>query len=159
MIDTFYRDLEIGRAAEEIVFNVFSSLDNKHEFQKVADNPLFFYSGDILAIDKETGKEIFIEVKNDSRIADTHNVLCEEEVYYKRHDYYGRGNMDCDCDIYAVVSEQQRKIYVIDFKVLKSNYRKGEYKEIQHPHQTTYCYLLNINKIKKLGGLIDVINY
>lgn len=158
MVDTFYRDLEIGKAAEDIVLNVFSALDDKHSFVPIGDNPMYYYKGDILALDSE-GKEIYIEVKNDSRIADTKNVLCEEEVYYKRHDYYGRGNMDSDCDIYAVVSEEQRKIYVIDFKVLKSNYRKGEYKEIQHPQQTTYCYLLNINMIKKFGGLIDVVNY
>lgn len=159
MLDNFKKDLEKGKAAEEIVYRVFSSLDDTHDFKMVGDNPMFYYSGDILAIDKNTGKEIFIEVKNDSRIADTNNVLCEEEVYYKKHDYYGRGNMDSDCNIYAVVSEEQRKIYVINFKVLKSNYRRGEYKVIEWPQQTTFCYLLNINDLKSYGGLINVVNY
>lgn len=158
MLENFNRDLKFGQRAEEIVFQVFSALDSDHKYEKVGGCRDFFYKGDIVALG-EDGKPIYIEVKNDSRIADTGNVLCEEEVYYKRHDYYGKGNMDCDSDIFAVVSEEQRKIYVIDFKVLKSNYRKGEYKVIEHPQQITYCYLLNINEIDRLGGLISVVNY
>ena len=158
MLNQFNKDLEIGKRAEDIVFQVFSSLDTKHKFEMISGFRDFFYMGDIVALD-ESGKATYIEVKNDSRIADTGNVLCEEEVYYKRHDYYGKGNMECDCDIYAVVSEEQRKIYVIDFKVLKSNYRKGIYKEIEHPQQITYCYLLPLSEIKRLGGLISVVNY
>ena len=158
MLNNFNRDLEIGKRAEQIVFEVFSSLDSDRKYEMVGGFREFFYMGDIVALDKDD-KPTYIEVKNDSRIADTGNVLCEEEVYYKRHDYYGKGNMECDCDIYAVVSEEQRKIYVIDFKVLKSNYRKGIYKVIEHPQQITYCYLLDLNTLKRLGGLISVVNY
>ena len=114
--------------------------------------------GDIKAIDK-SGKEIYIEVKNDSRIADTGNVVCEEEVYYKERDYIGKGNMFCDNDIFAVVSQSEHKIYVIDYKILQANYRKGEYKEIVHSQQTSYCYLLPLTEIKKLGGLIAIVDY
>jgi hypothetical protein len=158
MLENFNRDLEIGKRAEQIVFEVSSALDSDRKYEMVGGVSEFFYMGDIVALDKD-GKPTYIEVKNDSRIADTGNVLCEEEVYYKRHDYYGKGNMECDCDIYAVVSEEQRKIYVIDFKVLKSNYRKGIYKEIEHPQQITYCYLLDLNILKRLGGLISVVSY
>lgn len=158
MLNNFKNDLMVGKRAEEIVFQVFSSLDSEHKYEMISGFREMFYKGDIVALDKN-GKATYIEVKNDSRIADTGNVLCEEEVYYKKHDYYGKGNMECDCDIYAVVSEEQRKIYVIDFEVLKSNYRKGIYKEIEHPQQTTFCYLLDLYTLKKLGGLISVVNY
>jgi hypothetical protein len=157
MLNKFYSDLAVGKRAEEIVFNTFSALDSKHTYEMVSGFREFFYSGDIVALGEE--KPIYIEVKNDSRIADTGNVLCEEEVYYKKHDYYGKGNMDCECDVFAVVSEEQRKIYVINFEVLKSNYRRGTYKEIEHPQQITYCYLLPLSEIKRLGGLISVVSY
>ena len=63
---------------------------------------------------KKNNKVYFIEVKNDSRIADTGNVLCEEEVYYKKNDYYGKGNMYSNADVFAIVSKQNQKIYFIN---------------------------------------------
>lgn len=158
MNEQFKKDLEIGKEAEQIVFNVFSALDPDHKFEMVGGCRDCFYLGDILALDKD-GRRIYIEVKNDSRIAETGNILCEEEVYYKRHDYYGKGNMQSNGDIYAVVSQQQRKIYVCDYECLRRNYRKGVYKVIDHPTQTTYCYLLELCLLKKFGGLISVVNY
>lgn len=46
----------------------------------------------------------FIEVKDDSRIADTGRVLCEERVCYKDGDYFQKGFMYSDYDIFCVVS-------------------------------------------------------
>lgn len=158
MLDNFDKDLKRGRAAEHLVCEVFSSLDDTHTFKEVGAERLFYYKGDIIATNK-AGKPTYIEVKADSRIADTGNVLCEEEVYFKKQDYYSRGNMDSNCDIYVVVSEEQRKIYVMDFKCLRDNYRKGRYAEIEHKQQITYCYLLSLSELKKLGGLISVVNY
>ena len=40
--------------------------------------------------------------------------------------------MSCNSDVYAIVSEPERKVYFIDFKWLRENYRKGEYKVIPH---------------------------
>lgn len=158
MVSNFYSDLAQAREAEYIVLDAFNAMTDKYNFVAVGDNPAYYYKGDILAIG-EDGREIGIEVKDDSRIADTHNVLCEEEVYYKSCDYYGKGNMQSDYDIYCVVSRQEQKIYVIDFDILRANYRKGEFREIRHPQQTTYCYLLNIGIIQRLGGLIATIHY
>lgn len=158
MLENFERDLAIGREAEEIVREVFSSLDPEHTYENVGNNSLCYYRGDIKVVDKE-GNVRYIEVKNDSRIAETRNVLCEEEVYYKKYDYYGKGNMQSDYDIYAVVSKEQREIYVLDFEVLKKNYRKGSYKEIEHPQQITYCFLLSIDELERLGGVIAVVRY
>lgn len=41
--------------------------------------------------------------------------------------------MSGDSDYYAVVSMEEQKIYILDFKKLQSIYRKGEYKIINHP--------------------------
>lgn len=158
MVNNFYSDLAQAKEAEDIVLNTFSTMSDKYDFVPVGDNPAYYYKGDILAI-SEDGREIGIEVKDDSRIAETMNVLCEEEVYYKSCDYYGKGNMQSDYDIYCIVSKQEKKIYIIDFSILKANYRMGEFKEIKHPQQITYCYLLNIGQIKKLGGLIATVYY
>ena len=67
--------------------------------------------------------------------------------------------MYSDYDIYTVVSEPERKIYVIDFKILKEIYKKGEFKRINHYAQFTDAYLLSLGMIKKYGGLIDTIEY
>lgn len=159
MLDNFKRDLAFGQEAEQIVREVFSSLDDSRIYEDVGGNPFYYHIGDIKVTDKESGEVRYIEVKNDSVIHKTGNVLCEDEVYYKRHDYLTNGNMYSNYDIYAVVSQEQRKIYVIDFRVLKKNYRKGSFKVIEHPQQTSYVYLLDINEIDRLGGLITVVNY
>jgi hypothetical protein len=68
----------------------------------VADQPQYYHKGDLRII-LPTG-ERFVEVKDDSRIADTQNILCEEEVFYKDINEFVKGNMYSDYDIYAVVS-------------------------------------------------------
>lgn len=159
MLENFATDLEKGKRAEVLVADTFKKLTNDYTFVNVGDVQKFYYKGDIKAIDKD-GNEIFIEVKNDSRIAETGRVLCEEEVYYKNVDYYGKGNMEkSDSDIYIVVSEQARKMYIFDFKILQKIYTKGEYREINHPAQTTYCYLLDICDAKRYGALIKILKY
>lgn len=90
-----------------------STKTDKYNFYNVSNIPSYYTKGDILAVGDE---EVFcIEVKNDSRIGKTQNVLCEDEVYIKDLDYYEPGNMSCDCDIYCVVAEDTREIYIIDF--------------------------------------------
>lgn len=158
MLDNFYTDLEKAKKAEQIVKDTFAALTKKYTFEDVSNNREYFYKGDIKAT-SSTGKEIFIEVKDDSRIAESKNVLCEYEVYYKESNYYGKGNMKANYDIYCVVSQSERKIYVIDFSILKQIYKKGEHKVIDHYNQTTYCYLLSLGTIKKYGGLIDTIEF
>ena len=158
MVFNFYDDLNNARAAENIVKNTFAALSSNYTFENVADQREYFYKGDIRATAAD-GRQIYIEVKDDSRIADTGNVLCEYEVYYKDYGHFGKGNMQSDYDIYCVVSQAERKIYVIDFSILQANYKKGQHKVIYHWDQDTYCYLLPVSTIKKLGGLITVVNY
>ena len=154
----FDKDLEKGRRAEEIVRRAFSQLTSGYIFENVGDQPFYFHKGDIKATDK-CGKEYMIEVKNDCRIGETKNVLCEEEVWYYSIDSSVKGFMYNDYEYYCIVSEPEQKIYVIDFKVLFSIYRKGEFKALNHYDQMSYAYLVPLGMIKKYGGLIAVIDY
>lgn len=157
MATNFREDLAKAKGAEEIVLNTFSSLCDSYSFQDVSNDREYYYKGDIKATSAD-GREIYIEVKDDSRIADTQRVLCEEEVYYYDSDYTAKGNMYNACNIYCVVSKQDRQIYVFDFEILKSIYKKyGEFKIIKHYSQESLCYLLEMCFAKK--ALIDKITY
>lgn len=156
----FTDDLAIGRRAELIVKDVFSKLYEQCEFIDVAANKDFYYIGDIKVINKMSGNERYIEVKNDSRIADTHNVLCEDEYFNKYNGEFIKGNMhNCGTWLYCVVSEQERKIYTFDYAALQAIYRKGEFKQIKHNTQDTYAYLLPLSMLKNRGILLETINY
>ena len=159
MVDNFYTDLEKGKRGERIAREAFASHSSDYDFIDVSNQSEYYYKGDIKAVDKKSGQEYYIEVKNDSCISYTGNVLCEEEVYYKEKGYSKPGNMYCDSDIYAVVSEPERKIYVMDFKILKANYLKGKYRYIDWPQQATVAYLLPITTVRELGGGICIIQY
>lgn len=159
MVNNFQKDLEWGKKGEEVVYEALSALTTDFTFVDVSNQRELFYHGDILAIDNKTQEKYYIEVKNDSRIADTGNILCEDEVYYKRYDYYGRANMSGNADVFAIVSMKENKIYLIDFKILQKNYRLGEFRKMDYPQQYSYVYLLPIGTVKKLGGLIAVIDY
>lgn len=159
MIKEFWSDLSKAKYSEQLVREVLSSLTDEYEFQDVSNQREYFYKGDIRAVSKTNGSFFMLEVKDDSRIAETRNVLCEEEVYYKESNYFGKGNMQSDYDIYCVVSQAEQKIYIIDFSILKKIYKQGEFKIIKHFAQDTYCYLLPLGVIKKNGGLIKVIEY
>lgn len=158
MVNNFFFDLENAKSGERIVLDTFSKIASGYTFEDVSNERQYYHKGDIKAT-AANGATYFIEVKTDSRIADTKNVLCEEEVYYCDNDYFSKGNMYSDYQIYCVVSEKDKKIYVIDFKTLKENYKKGSYKVIPHYDQTTYCYLCNLSQIKSWGGLIAEVAY
>lgn len=158
VVANFYRDLEKARKAEDLVRDVFASMTDDYTFTTVGDQREYFHKGDILAVDAN-GNKHFIEVKDDSCIGRTQNVLCEEEVFYNSIGDYLPGNMYSDYEIYCVVSQDTRKIYVIDFKVLKRIYHKGRYTDMPHKDQTSFVYLVPVAMIKRENGLIAVIDY
>ncbi len=160
MLKDFNNDRAAAREAELIVLDALNSLTTGIIFEDVADDPFYYYKGDIIATDA-SGKEYYIEVKDDSRIADTKKILCEEENYLKESDRYIDGNMrNHGTNVYCIVSKSERKIYVLDYNVLQSIYRKyGEYKIIYHAQQNTYCYLLELCRAKQFGALLATINY
>lgn len=156
MVRDFFIDLNNSKASEQIVLNSFAALAPQYTFQDVSADRNYYHLGDIKAVAAD-GHEIYIEVKQDGRIAETQNVLLEDEVEY----YNGivKGNLHSNYQIYCVVSPQKHKIAVMDFNVLKAHYQEGKYKMIPHYDQTTYAYLLPLARIEELGGVFAVIDY
>lgn len=156
----FTNDLAIGRRGELIVLDTFSKIHNNCEFIDVAKDKDFYYIGDIKVINKDSGNERFIEVKNDSRIAATKNVFCEDEYFNKYDGEFYNGNMRNNGTwLYCVVSEQERKIYTFDYKELQKIYKKGEFKRVVHETQDTYGYTLPLSTLRVKGILLETVNY
>ena len=158
MVKDFYKDLAQAKSAEQLVLKVLEERTPACLFYDVSNNRDCYYKGDIKVF-APSGAYYYVEVKNDSRIAETHNILCEEEVYFKDYGEFQKGNMSCSSDFYAIVSAQERKIYILDFKILQRIYKQGRYKVIPHYDQDTHCYLLALDKARKAGALIDIIEY
>lgn len=158
MVSNFWSDLAQARSAEDLVREVFSRLTDKYTFKDVANQREYFHKGDIKATTAD-GREVFIEVKNDSRIADTHNLLCEEENYFHDSGEWAKGNFYSDYQIYCVVSAAERKIYVMDFSILKQHYKSGQWKQIKHYEQTCYCYLCPLGNVRSWGAMIAEVDY
>ena len=159
MVDNFYSDLNAAKEAELLAAQCLAQLTDAYTFESVGHIKEYFHKGDIKATNKQTGKVTFIEIKDDSRIATTKNVLCEEAVFYCESSEIKKGNMYSDYEIYCVVSKQERRIYIIDFSILRDHYKQGTYKVIPHSAQTTYCYLCSLEQISSWGAGIAVINY
>lgn len=159
MTSQFKNDLEKAHKAEDKVREVLTSLTNEYKFVDVANERKYFHKGDIKAI-ADDGKEYMIEVKDDSRIGDTHNILCEESVYFYSSCYQVKGNFYSDYQIYCVISQPTRTIYLFDFSVLKQIYKRyGYYQILRHAAQESEVYLLPIGRAKQAGALIKEINY
>lgn len=158
MLTNFNRDLEEGREAELIALEVLTNYSDYWSLEDVAAVKECRYLGDIKAT-LPTGAVKYIEVKNDKRIADTKHILCEEENYIKDSNRFIKGNMSCNGDYYAIVSQSERKIYLLDYARLREIYKRGDYKVIPHTQQITYCYLLELCRAKQWGALLDIINY
>lgn len=158
MVTNFWEDLRQAQKAEDLVREVFSRLTSNYSFADVSGQKEYYHKGDIKATAAD-GREIFIEVKNDSRIAQTHNLLCEEECYYYATGSYIKGNFHSNYQIYCVVSQEERKIYVMDFSKLKAHYRSGCFKQINHAEQITYCYLCSLDSVRSWGAMIAEIEY
>ena len=157
MLSNFKEDLAAAKEAEQITKTAIAAVGYK--VFDVADQPQFYHKGD-LQITLPTGELRYVEVKDDSRIGDTRNILCEEEVYYKESGRFVKGNMYSDYDIYAVVSKQENLIYFFDFAKLKEIYKKYDtYKRINHPEQYSECYLLELCRASQFKALIARVKY
>ena len=77
MVDNFYNDLARGQAAELIVRDILASFPTAYWFKWVGAEKEYRHKGDIIATSFD-GSKTFIEVKDDTVIGTTGNVLCEE---------------------------------------------------------------------------------
>ena len=159
MVSNFYSDLKQAKVGEGIVLDVLQNCCGRYEFTDVSDDRRYFYKGDIDAYDARNDKHYFLDVKMDSRIAETGNILCEEEVYFENTGEYTPGNMSSDYDYLAIISTKARKIYIIDFELLKEHYREGRNYVKNHGEQTTYGTLFPLKKAQHYGMIEAVIDY
>lgn len=154
----FYLDLDAARGAEQIALQQLQLTYPQYQFEDVSNVSNCYYRGDI-RITNAQGAHRYIEVKADSRIHETGNILCEYGVYYKNDGTFREGNFKNSTDFYCVVSQAIRTIYIFDFDVLARIYKRGQHKVIHHNDQDTYCYLLPISCAIAEGALINQINY
>lgn len=158
MLMNFEKDLAKGKKGEAIVKTVLSSIDKNHQYIDVSNDPKYYHKGDLMAVAAD-GTKIMIEVKNDGVIHKTHNILCEEDVYINQNRKFNKGFMYSDYEIFCILSELERKIYIIDFQILKQIYKQGWYKRFYYKDQYSDCYLLPIGLLQSKGGLIKIIDY
>jgi hypothetical protein len=164
MASNFKKDLAKAKIGERTVLEVLRNTTDEWYFSDVSDDASCYYKGDIEAWDIIQGS-FFIDVKMDSRIADTGNVLCEHKVYSYNKNEYLKGNMQSDYDALAVISVTAQKIWIIDFDVLKKHYKEGKhyvkdhYDDYGNLAQKTIGTLCSLEKIKKWGGLLCSIEY
>lgn len=159
MLINFNEDKKIGKIGENIALKTLSANYPEYKFIDVSENRKDRYKGDILATDIATGKQFYFEVKNDSRIAETGNIFCEEESYIVNEDRYISGAMQNDNDYYCVVSEAQRQIYIFDFRILKQIYKSGSFRQVNRSDQITYAYVLPIGTAKRHEALKKILYY
>ena len=160
MVSNFYSDMKKAKVGEHIVLDVLGHCDssNRYEFKDVSEDRRYFYKGDIEALDTCSGEKIYLDVKMDSRIAETGNILCEEEIYFEDTGYKP-GNMSSDYDYLAIISTQAKRIYIIDFKLLKEHYKEGKDYVKNHGEQTTYGKLFPLKLAQHYGMIQAVIDY
>lgn len=161
MSSQFRKDLEAAKPAEELVLKLLQSKNPRYTFIDVSDDCPCYHKGDIKAISKDFGVEFYIEVKDDSRIADTRRVLCEEEVLIYDTNERRIGNMHNDnCDFYCVVSQAERCIYIFNFKKLQEIYKsQGQTQTIRHKTQESFCYFVDLGYCKRKGAFIYKLKY
>lgn len=159
MVGNFYKDLANAKVGEGIVLEVLRNCTEKYEFEDVSNDKAYWHKGDIDAYNTTDNKHYFIDVKMDSKIGITHNILCEEEVYYAAEGVYSPGNMACDYDYLAIISVQCKCIYIIDFKLLKKHFKEGYDYTKNHGDQTTYGTLFPLFMARDYGMLEAIINY
>ena len=152
----FNEDKKRGKIAEVLVYLL--GLLNGYEIEDVSEIPQYRYIGDF-KVTLPSGRVAFLEVKNDSKIGSTRNILCEELNYDKDNYRFIDGNMHCNSDYFVVVSMDCHKIFVFDFKKIQQIYKLGQYREFNYPSQTTFCYLLPIFEAKRHNALIAEIDY
>ena len=160
MVSTFFEDLAEARVYEALVLEVLRNYkSNDYVFEDVTKDSEYYHKGDIVAYDTNTLEEKYIDVKNDSVMHKSHNILCEDKVFYKESNCYKKGFMYSDYDYIAFVSEPEKKIYMLDFALLKKHYKLGKFIRVYHGEQDTLGYLLPLKKAELLGIIKAEINY
>ena len=161
MNESFLDCLNKAKPAESIVLEVLSHCTKDYSFHDISDIKQLRHNGDIAARNTKDDTPFFIDVKDDSRIHDKRNILCEEEVYYEETGRWEKGFMYSGYDCLAILSKPEKKIYMVDFDGLKQHYKKGRYipSMKKNDYQESRVYLLPLFVARKYGFLLYEIDY
>ena len=156
----FWNDLKDAERVEELALKIFQDRTDQYELVGVHNERQYFKRGDIIARDKE-GREFFLEIKGDKRIGDTGNIFCEEENFWYDSGAFTKGNFYNDYQYYCVVSESTRRVYILDFAILRKHYNKPGHSfiKVSHNDNDSYGYLYPLAEAKAHGALITTIEY
>lgn len=163
IVSDFKRDLLKSKKSEKIALDVLAFLGDldttgDYAIENVADIEEYWHLGDLLITDRD-GLEVFVDVKDDSRIADTRNILCEDKVYYRNTKKKADGFMYSGYNYLAVVSQPEKKIYIIDFAKLQKEYKKGRFIILNYTWQYSEIFLYPLDTAIKKGMIMAEIEY
>lgn len=158
--ENMQHDMAIAEKAERILLDVIDSeLGLDYDVVYTAQEKEWRKRGDVAIMDYN-GKDIGLDAKDDGVCYRTGNIFVEEVI--DRGYYWEDGWIKAKYDVLAVVSQQDSKIYFIDFPRLKK-----EYKRLRHAfdvpskfkNHTCYGSLVRINKLREKGLLIAEVEY
>ena len=114
-IHVFKDDNEIGKRGEKIFSKYLDNLGLEHE--DVSDVKEYQKQDIDFVVRAKTGQTWTVEVKNDTRIAQTGNIFFEtiSNVHYSSNGCFNKTNADA----MVIVSESEKKLYIVTTKNLK----------------------------------------
>ena len=148
----FNEQLAIGRTCEIIALNTLQSLTSDYTFTDVSNDPSCYHKGDIRA-DGANGT-FYLDVKN----------MCHEsrifiEVEQFRNGAWREGWIHRSYDYLIECNKKTKKLYIIDFKILKEIYARFPIGRMdQMDNITDYCYI-SISELEKNGALKAIIDF
>ena len=159
-MNNFKMEIKKNKVAEEILLQVIQSIvDDKYLVEDVSDDAECYHLGDVKLTDKDGGT-VYLDAKNDGVIHKTGRVFCESHKFFFRNMKKHSGFMeDGKYDYLCVVDRNSKKIYVLDFRVLKSIYK--EYRQVETTLADCYSFgtVIPLDECKKERALIYTITY
>ena len=158
--ENMQHDMEIAEKAERILFDVIDAeLGLDYDVIYTAKEKEWRKRGDVAIMDYN-GKDIGLDAKDDGVCYRTGNIFVEE--YIDRGYYYEDGWIKAKYDVLAVVSQQDSKIYFIDFPRLKKEYRQLRFRfnvPSEFKNHTCYGSLVKLSKLRKCGLMLAEVKY
>ena len=158
--EDFKNDIAIAAKAERILFDcIDAELGLNYDVQLKTDDEAWFKRGDVAILDYN-GKDIGIDAKDDGVCYRTGNIFVEEYIDWRY--YYTDGWIKAKYDVLAVVSQQDSKIYFIDFARLKKEYKQLRFRANVPSYfdaHTCWGSLVKIARLRSEGLLLAEVTY
>lgn len=158
--EDFGNDIAIAAQAERILFDcIDAELGLNYDVQLKTDDEVWYKRGDVAIFDYN-GKDIGIDAKDDGVCYRTGNIFVEEYIDWKY--YYTDGWIKAKYDVLAVVSQEDCKIYFIDFARLKKEYKQLRFRANVPSYfdkHTCWGSLVKIDKLRSEGLMLAEVRY